>query len=347
MASLAFPKLAKTATLSDGTVYGYVAVAASSSQKPTFLLLHGYPSSSYDWRYQIASLSAAGFGVIVPDLLGYGDTDAPDDVGAYRMKIMSKHMADILDQEGIPRCIAVGHDWGSGLLSRLTTYMTDRLLGAVFVSVGYLEPGLKLLSKRAVRPSVTIFMVTGSGITQRKQSKTARITTSPNPPDLDTNHDVQKPASEFSLLYPADPEDWKKYFAPVGKAADFVRTGQVQPLPSWYNLTEYTMRDRIMAIKGYRGPLNWYKAGIRGVNIPDEAPIPDKARYCTVPTLLVTGEFDFVTRADAMGAKTKEWVKGDLRVETLDCGHWVQLERPDKLQKLFEEFAQQVVAKEA
>jgi pimeloyl-ACP methyl ester carboxylesterase len=111
MASIAFPSLAKTATVSDGTTYGYVAVASSAQNKPTFLLLHGYPSSSYDWRNQIKSLSAAGFGVIVPDLLGYGDTDAPADVEAYRMKTMSRHMADLLNIEGVSRCIAIGHDW--------------------------------------------------------------------------------------------------------------------------------------------------------------------------------------------------------------------------------------------
>ena len=111
MASLAFPSLAKKATVSDGTTYGYVAITSSTKDKPTFLLLHGYPSSSYDWRNQINSLSAAGFGVIVPDLLGYGDTDAPQDVGAYRMKTMSRHILDLLNLEGVSRCIAIGHDW--------------------------------------------------------------------------------------------------------------------------------------------------------------------------------------------------------------------------------------------
>lgn len=110
MASIAFPSLAKQVTLSDGTTYGYVA-QASAPDKPTILLLHGYPSSSYDWRHQIASLPKAGFGVIAPDLLGYGDTDSPEDVAAYRMKAMSQHMAEILDRESVSRCVAVSHDW--------------------------------------------------------------------------------------------------------------------------------------------------------------------------------------------------------------------------------------------
>ena len=37
---------------------------------------------------------------------------------------------------------------------------------------------------------------------------------------------------------------------------------------------------------------------------------------------------------------TAKWVK-QLRIEELDCGHWVQLEVPDKLNQLLEEFAEE------
>ena len=110
MASIAFPTLAKKATLSDGTTYGYIAVPPSSS-KLSFILLHGYPSSSHDWRHQIVALQEAGHGVIVPDLLGYGDTDKPTDLHAYRMKTMCAHVAEILDIENVQRAVAVAHDW--------------------------------------------------------------------------------------------------------------------------------------------------------------------------------------------------------------------------------------------
>lgn len=131
MASLAFPSLAKRATLSDGTVYGYVAHTSCRADGITFLLLHGYPSSCYDWRHQVKSLSATGYGVIAPDLLGYGDTDKPSDLSLYRLKSMSLHMAEILTLENVRRCIAVGHDWlVNGCLKRaclLTFAYTNEL----------------------------------------------------------------------------------------------------------------------------------------------------------------------------------------------------------------------------
>ena len=111
MASIAFPSLAKKAKLSDGTTYGWVVLAPSLPSKATFLLLHGYPSSCYDWRHQIDGLQKAGYGVIAPDLLGYGDTDKPTDPSAYRTKTMCAHMVEILDIESLDRVIAVGHDW--------------------------------------------------------------------------------------------------------------------------------------------------------------------------------------------------------------------------------------------
>lgn len=110
MAMTAFPDISKHITLEDGTGYSYVYIAAVA-RKPTFLLIHGFPSSSYDWRHQIKYLSAKGFGVIAPDLLGYGDTDSPLEVEAYSTKRMSDHVAEILKRENVESVIGVGHDW--------------------------------------------------------------------------------------------------------------------------------------------------------------------------------------------------------------------------------------------
>jgi soluble epoxide hydrolase/lipid-phosphate phosphatase len=149
-----------------------------------------------------------------------------------------------------------------------------------------------------------------------------------------------KPASVFSLIYPSDPEDWKKNFAPLGEAQRYVRRGRLDPLPSWYSLAEYTMRDRVISKKGYRGPLNWYKAAMRGINLADEEGIADEGLFCDVPTLLVVSDRDYVTRADMQSEQTSKWAKR-LRIETMrDCGHWIQLERPDDLQALLEEFVE-------
>jgi haloacetate dehalogenase len=43
---------------------------------PAVLLLHGFPETSYAWRFQIPEL-ATKYRVIAPDLRGYGETDKP------------------------------------------------------------------------------------------------------------------------------------------------------------------------------------------------------------------------------------------------------------------------------
>lgn len=110
MARQQYPNDSKLVQVSDTISYAYVYKPAQQN-KPTFLLLHGFPSSSYDWRHQIADLSAAGYGVLAPDLLGYGDTSKPEAKEEYDGKKMSGHLVKVLDAEGLEKVIGVGHDW--------------------------------------------------------------------------------------------------------------------------------------------------------------------------------------------------------------------------------------------
>ncbi|MFL5863528.1 MAG: alpha/beta fold hydrolase [Solirubrobacteraceae bacterium] len=48
---------------------------AGTSRRPPALFLHGYPSSSYDWRHPFDKLDRHL--LIVVDLLGYGLSDKP------------------------------------------------------------------------------------------------------------------------------------------------------------------------------------------------------------------------------------------------------------------------------
>ena len=110
MTTVAFPDISKSTRLHDTVVYSYVCIKPKD-EKPWILFLHGFPSSSYDWRHQIAFFSNLGYGILAPDLLGYGGTDKPIDVGAYRLKKMSEEVIGIVDAEGVDKVVGVGHDW--------------------------------------------------------------------------------------------------------------------------------------------------------------------------------------------------------------------------------------------
>lgn len=102
----------KTVRTNRGFVYNYYASAPDgTNNKPTLLFLHGFPSTSYDWRRQVEFFALKGFPVIVPDLLGYGGTDKPADAQFYAWGDMAADVIDILDAEKVENVIAIGHDW--------------------------------------------------------------------------------------------------------------------------------------------------------------------------------------------------------------------------------------------
>ncbi|KAL8644444.1 MAG: hypothetical protein Q9226_007760, partial [Calogaya cf. arnoldii] len=109
MAALAFPNITTSAKLSSGVTYSYVHIPPNHSE-PYLLFLHGFPSSAYDWRRQIEYFSERGYGLIVPDLLGYGATDKPKEKEAYRLKKMCDEVVEILDICGVEKVVGVGHD---------------------------------------------------------------------------------------------------------------------------------------------------------------------------------------------------------------------------------------------
>ena len=140
MAHIAFQAQAKLTTLPCGRTYSYVSILAKSN-KPNILFLHGFPSSSFDWRHQVAYFSALGYGILTPDLLGYGQTSKPLDPASYGGKRMASELAELLEFEGLGKVHGVGHDCGSPLLGRLYSYFPDRFLSCAFLSVPYTPPG--------------------------------------------------------------------------------------------------------------------------------------------------------------------------------------------------------------
>lgn len=131
----------KEFTTTDGTQYVYD-YAPATAGKSTVLLLHGFPATRHEWHYQVKTLSAEGYGVIAPDLLGFGDTDRPTDLAAFRLKSMSEHLMEILDLHKLKTVVGVAHDWGTVVLSRSLYWHSERYEKAAFVSSGYSPVGV-------------------------------------------------------------------------------------------------------------------------------------------------------------------------------------------------------------
>ena len=85
-------------------------VEAGPPDGPPVLVLHGWPQHWYQWRHQIPALAEAGYNVIVPDLRGFGQTDAPP--GGYDKENMATDVLTLMDAMGLERVRLLAHDWG-------------------------------------------------------------------------------------------------------------------------------------------------------------------------------------------------------------------------------------------
>ena len=82
------------------------------------ILLHGYPQNHRCWS-KVAPRLAEHFDVIVPDLRGYGDSDAPEGAAAYAKREMAKDIVGLMDALGLERAHILGHDRGARVSYRL------------------------------------------------------------------------------------------------------------------------------------------------------------------------------------------------------------------------------------
>jgi pimeloyl-ACP methyl ester carboxylesterase len=103
------------------------------------LLLHGWPDSARLWRHQVPFLVASGFRVITPDLRGFGRSQRPADVAAYRLRNMVADVTAILDRLGLERAHVVGHDWGAAVAWLTAMLRPDRVRTLTAISVPHLR----------------------------------------------------------------------------------------------------------------------------------------------------------------------------------------------------------------
>jgi len=109
----------------------------SAGEGPAVLLMHGFPDTHLVWRKQVGPLVSAGYRVIVPDMRGYGQTDAPATVSAYRSKYICDDMLALLDVLGVQKARLVGHDWGALIGWLLCMRAPERIEQYVALSVGH------------------------------------------------------------------------------------------------------------------------------------------------------------------------------------------------------------------
>ncbi len=115
------------------------ALAAGPESGEPVLLLHGFPSSNWQWREQLEALGLAGYRAVAPNQRGYSAGARPPAIADYAMPILIFDVVGIADALGWDRFHLVGHDWGASVAWTVGVFAPDRLLTLNPISVPHID----------------------------------------------------------------------------------------------------------------------------------------------------------------------------------------------------------------
>jgi pimeloyl-ACP methyl ester carboxylesterase len=100
-------------------------------------MLHGFPNTSADWRFQIPALIAEGYRVVAPDLLGAGRSDKPSAPENYSVAKDAERALALLSSLNVRRVRLVGHDRGAGAAWNIAAHHPELVEQLVVLTVGH------------------------------------------------------------------------------------------------------------------------------------------------------------------------------------------------------------------
>ncbi|KAJ5783071.1 hypothetical protein N7457_004845 [Penicillium paradoxum] len=299
----------KTATL-NGHQYSYILSQPKSGRyRATIFLIHGFPDISVGWRYQIPMLVDMGLRVVAPDCLGYGRTDAPDDLTQYSNKSCAADIKALANHLGETKIILGGHDWGAALAYRVALWHPELVSHLFTVCVPYSRPVAKNISLeelvRTVTPNFTYQL-------QFKSGELEKI--------IRTKDDIR----QFLLALYGGRTETGEFGFDAHKGVLVDKLGVLKPsrLLSEKELEFYTNE---FARSGVHGPLSWYCT--RDVNYKEELDILD--RQIQVPTLFIQALRDQALPAH-LGKSMGKFIP-QLTLKQIDTSHWALWEKPKEV----------------
>ncbi|KAL1858269.1 hypothetical protein Daus18300_010015 [Diaporthe australafricana] len=319
----------KTITTKRGFEYTYY-VSPAAAGKPTLILHHGFPDQAEEWEGLIINhLKPAGYGVIAPDLLGYGGTSKPTDPAAYKFRGMTADVVEILDAEKADKVISLGHDWGSRAAQMLWNLYPERVSGLAMVNVPYMGAARGPFDLDAVLEQST--QAFGYGVYWYWKLFTA----DDGGKVLGENSDIL-----FDVAHAQSTDLWMETFCKEGGMRKaLVTRGEGYDLKRRSYATEEVKKAFIERGKrdGFEGPVCWYKSHVFGHQ--SEEPNPDN-QVVNVPSLFLGYHDDIVCRKEGILPSIQAGALPQLTNVSLQGGHWGLLEFPDEFGKAVTEWLQ-------
>lgn len=128
---MAFPVVTTSFTKIPNGIEVFSRQSGPSDGK-VFLILHGFPTSSYQYRNMIPLIAASGYRVIAPDLPGFGFTRIPDSLSyEHSFANFAKTITSFLDALSIKHFAVYVNDYGAPTAYRIALDRPSAILGIV------------------------------------------------------------------------------------------------------------------------------------------------------------------------------------------------------------------------
>jgi len=282
-------------------------VFAEGAGKP-IVLCHGWPEMAFSWRHQITPLAQAGYHVIVPNQRGYGHSSRPETVESYDIHHLCADLMGVLDHYGYEEALFVGHDWGAIVVWNLAMLHRSRVCGVVNLSVPFMERG----------PTEWV------GFWESRLGGDFYIVHFNRQPGVADAVFAANTENMLRNMYRTN--QWKEAPPDLGEGMPIINMATAKSLPGELLMSEPELATFVSAFEhsGFTGGINWYRNFTR--NWETTAEIEQKVEQ---PALMIYGQHDSVPQFP----KITDYVP-NIEVHTLDCGHWIQQERPQETNQI-------------
>lgn len=123
---------------------------AGDPSNPAIVLLHGFPSSSYQYREVVAELSDE-FYVIAPDYPGFGNSAKPTVADyEYTFDNLAVTMGKFLEQKEVSNYFLAIHDYGAPVGFRMALADPDDVAGFIVMNGNAYEAGLSEITQQTL-----------------------------------------------------------------------------------------------------------------------------------------------------------------------------------------------------
>ena len=265
------------------------------------ILCHGWPEHAFTWRHQIPALVQAGYHVIAPNQRGYGNSSRPPKVTDYDIIHLTDDLVGLLDHYGYEDATFVGHDWGANVVWSLAQLHPERVQRIINLALPYQERG----EKPWIELMEQFFGSDNYFVHFNRQPGVADAVLDENAHRFFRNL--------FRKNVPPTPPEPGMLMINLAKAEE--------------PLGEPIMNDEELDVfvssfesSGFTASINWYRNLDRNWHL-----LADVDPIIQQPALMIYGDRDMIPKSERL----PEFVP-NVVVASLDCGHWIQQEKPEK-----------------